>query len=168
MTQKITAAIALAIVCLLAFGCQTYVNIPPQDKDTANHNPNGKTVRTVMALAVRAALDDGGITRPVQVMFPENTNKLSYAQIISAIGDQAVSPYQEDVSRVEGVVFAKGVRIRGTRAEVDVARPVGDGVDQLVTVYLTWKPLSSWHADRVHTWRGVAIDESAASASPKP
>jgi len=168
MTRILTSIVVLVLIGLLSTGCQTYVNIPPQEKDTANHNPNGKTVRTVLALAVRAAIDDAGITGPVQVMFPENTNKLSYAQIISEIGDQAVSPYEEDVSRVIGIVFAKGVRIRGAKGEVDVARPIGDGIDQLVTVYLTWKPLSGWQADSVHTWRGVSIDESAPVTTSNP
>lgn len=165
MTRTLTLSIVLILTGLMSLGCQTYVNIPPQKKDTANHNPNGKAVRTVMVEAVRAALADGGITGPVQVMLPANTNKLTYAQVISAIGDQAVSPFEEDVSGITGVVFAKGVRIRGTQAEVDVARPIGDGIDQLVTVYLTWKPMSGWRADRVHAWRGVPIDESAAATT---
>ncbi len=160
MTQKITTVVALAIICLLALGCQPYVNIPPQEKDTASHNPNGKTVRTVLTKAVRYAIDEAGITEPVQVMLPANTEKLTYAQILNAIGDQAVSPFEEDVPSVVGIVFAKGVRIRGTQAEVDIARPVGNGVDQLITVYLDWRPLNGWEAFRVHVWRGVSIDES--------
>ena len=161
MPRTLTSSIMLTLAVMLSLGCQPYVNIPPQEKDTASHNPNGKAVRTVMVQAIRTALEDGGITGPVQVMLPANTNKLTYTQVVNAIGDQAVSPYAEDVSGVVGVVFAKGVRIRGAQAEVDVARPVGDGIDQLVTVYLSWKPMSGWRADRVHAWRGVLIDESA-------
>ncbi len=168
MTRIITSTVVLTIIPLLTLGCQPYVNIPPQEKDTASHNPNGRTVRTVLALAVQATLDDGGITGPVQIMFPEDTDKLTYAQIISAIGDQAVSPFEEDVTPVVGIVYAKGVRIRAARAEVDVARPAGQGMDQLVTVYLSWKPLSGWHADRVHTWRGVSTVESDTFTTTRP
>ncbi len=160
MTQKITTIVALAIIGLLVFGCQTYVNIPKQDSDTASHDPNGKTVRTVIAKAVRYAIDEAGITEPVQVMLPANTEKLTYANVLETIGDQAVSPFEEDVPDIAGIVFAKGIRIRGTQGEVDIARPVGDGVDQLVTVYLDWQPLKGWEAFRLHVWRGVPVDES--------
>ena len=160
MTQKITSIFAVAIICLLAFGCQTYVNIPPQQNDTASHDSNGKTVRTVLAKAVRYAIDEAGIVDPVQVMLPANTEKITYAHILNTIGDQAVSPFDDEASDVAGIVFAKGVRIRGTQGEVDIARPVGDGVDQLVTVYLDWQPLNGWEAFRVHVWRGVAVDET--------
>jgi hypothetical protein len=163
MTHRITSTAVLVLIGLITLGCQTYVNIPPQARDTANHNPNGKMVRIVMAEAIRATLADGSITGLVQVMLPENTDKLTYAQVINAIGDQAVSPYEEDVSSIVGIVFAKGVRIRGAQAEVDVARPVGEGMDQLVTVYLTWTPMNGWNADSVHVWRGVPIDESVSA-----
>tara|TARA_R110002111_G_scaffold145060_1_gene211515 strand:- start:461 stop:964 length:504 start_codon:yes stop_codon:yes gene_type:complete len=160
MTQKITTVFALAIICLLAFGCQTYVNIPPQQTDQASHDPNGKTVRTVVTKAVRYAIDEAGITEPVQIMLPANTEKLTYANVLQNLGDQAVSPFDEEAQDYVGIVFAKGVRIRGNQGEVDIARPVGDGVDQLVTVYLDWQPLKGWEAFRLHVWRGVPVDES--------
>jgi hypothetical protein len=160
MTQKITSALALTIIGLLAFGCQPYVNIPPQKTDTASHNPNGKTVRVVIAKAVRYAIDEAGITGPVQVMLPADTKSVTYIKVLNAIGEQAVSPDDEDTTGTVGIVFAKGVRIRGAQAEVDIARPIGDGVDQLVTVYLDWRPLNGWEAFRVQVWRGVSVDES--------
>ncbi len=159
MTRILKTIVLPAILCLLAAGCQTYVNIPAQSADAANHDPNGKTVRDVMIVALRAALEDGGITGPVQVMLPAKTNNLTYAHVVNTLGDQAVSPYEEDVAGVEGVVFAKGVRIRGTDGEVDVVRPAGEGHDQLVTVYMTWNTIGGWRADRVHVWRGAAIDQ---------
>jgi len=163
MTKVFTAIITLAILAILAMlatGCQPYVNIPPQGADTASHDPNGKTVRTVMAKAIRYAIDEAEITEPVQVMLPANTEKLTYANVLQTLGDQALSPFEEDVQDVAGIVFAKGVRIRGNLGEVDIARPVGDGVDQLVTVYLDWQPLKGWEAFRLHVWRGVPVDES--------
>jgi len=167
MTQKITTVVALAIICLLAFGCQPYVNIPSQQSDTASHDSNGKTVRTVMTKALRYAIDEAQITDPVQIMLPANTEKLTYANVLENLGDQAVSPFEEDVTDIAGIVFAKGVRIRGYEAEVDIARPVGDGVDQLVTVYLDWQPLKGWEAFRLHVWRGVPVDESQLETQSK-
>jgi len=161
-TKYLIFTLALIFTGLSLPGCQPYVNIPAQEADTASHNANGKVVRTVMVLAIRAALEDAGITEPVQILLPANTNKLSYTQVISALGEQAVSPFEPDVTPPKGVVFAKGVRIRAGQGEVDIARPIGDGVDQLVTVYLTWKPLGGWQSDRVHVWRGVPIDEKGA------
>jgi len=170
MYRTLTLSCMLTLVGLTLLGCQSYVNIPAQDADTANHNPNGATVRKVVVLAIRAALDDAGVDGPVEVMLPANTNKLSYTQIVSALGDQAVSPFDDEAgaSSTKGVVFAKGVRIRAAKAEVDVARPVGDGIDQLVTVYLSWKPLGGWQADRVHVWRGVPVDEQGEASDPAP
>lgn len=159
MHRPLTLTVLLIMACLLTAGCQTYINIPPQEGDAANHDPNGKSAREVMVLAIRAALDDARITGPVQVMLPGHTNKLTYAHVVSAVGDQAISPHEEDVQSVVGVVFAKGVRVRGTRGEVDVIRPIGDGIDQLVTVYMTWRPVSNWSVDSVHAWRGVPIDK---------
>ncbi len=161
MNRTISLSWVLTLACLLAAGCQTYVNIPPQAGDLANHEPNGATVRKILVEAVPAALEDGGIQQPVQVMLPAGMNKLSYNQILTAIGDQAVSPFDEEAqASVDAVVFAKSVRIRGNLAEVDIARPIGDGIDQLVTVYLRWKPLAGWQAQRVHVWRGVPVDEA--------
>ncbi len=159
MNRSIQLTILLTLACLYALGCHPYVNIPKQDADTASHNPNGKTVRTVMIYAIRTAILDGGIDGPVQIMLPEDTSKLTYTYIANAIGDQAVVPDDDAMTAVDGIVFAKGVRIRGNTGEVDIIRPAGDGVDQLVTVYMTWKPVSGWHSDGVRVWRGVPIDD---------
>jgi hypothetical protein len=161
----LTLTLALVLTALAPIGCQTYVNIPPQEADTANHNPNGKVVRKVMVLAIRAALDDGGITEPVQVMLPTDTNLLSHKQIVSALGERATLPFEGDTASSHGVVSVQGVRLRAARGEVDIARPVGDGIDQLVTVYLSWKPLGGWQVDRVHAWRGVPVNEQSAPTS---
>ena len=160
--KNMTVVLSLAALMLSLAACQPYVNIPPQEADTASHDPNGKAVREVLSLAITAAIEDAGITSPVQVMLPPNTNKLTYAAVLDGIGDQAVSPFDDEMSQqTQGVVSAKGVRIRAARAEVDVARPVGDGVNQLVTVYLKWEVLGGWRAQRVHVWRGVPIEEPA-------
>jgi hypothetical protein len=159
MKRSLQLTLLLVLACLFTLGCQTYVNIPRQGADTANHNPNGKTVRKVMIHAIRTALLDGGIVEPVQLMLPEETSMLTYTFIANEIGDQVVLADDEAIATVRGVVFAKGVRIRGNSGEVDIVRPVGDGIDQLVTVYLTWKPVNGWYADSVRVWRGVPIED---------
>lgn len=158
MHRTLTLSMTLILACLTLTSCQTYVNIPKQSADTANHNPNGKTVREVMVYAIHTAMLDGGIDGPVQIMLPEGTSKLTYTYVANAIGDQAVLPDDQAVP-VEGIVFAKGVRIRGNDGEVDIIRPAGDGVDQLITVYMTWKPVGGWHSNSVRVWRGVPIDD---------
>ena len=159
MNRLLQLTVPLTLVCLFALSCQTYVNIPPQTADTANHNPNGKTVREVLIYAIQAALRDGGINGPVQIMLPAGTDKLTYTYIANALGDQVYLPDEEQAETAEAVVFAKTIRIRGNKGEVDVARPAGEGLDQLVTVYLVWKPMGGWQATDVRIWRGVPIDE---------
>jgi len=159
MTRTIQMTVLLALTCLMTLGCQPYVNIPSQAADTASHDPNGKTARGTMIVALRAALDDATITGPVQIMLPEHTTKLTYAHVASELGDQAVLPDEEDVAAVVGVIFAKAVRVRGHEGEVDVVRPIGQGLDQLVTVHVKWRAMGGWGAESVRVWRGVPIQD---------
>ena len=159
MTRSLHLTVLLALACIFTLSCQTYVNIPKQSGDTANHNPNGKTVRKVMVQAIKAALIDGGITGPVQIMLPAKAKSTTYIYVALQVGDQAILPDDDSMTAVEGVVFAKNVRIRGHLGEVDVIRPYGDGIDQLVTVSLKWKAMGGWQATGVRVWRGVPIDD---------
>ncbi len=161
MTRSIQMTVMLALVCLFTLGCQTYVNIPKQTGDAASHDPNGKTVREVLILAVHTALIDGDVKGPVQLMLPENTSSLTYAYIANALGDEVVvaNEKSDQTAVAEGVVLAKGIRIRGHKAEVDIVRPTGGGTDQLVTVYLNWKTIGGWNADMVRVWHGVSIED---------
>ncbi len=159
MSRNLTLFATLTLICLITLGCQPYVNIPKQDADTASHDPNGKTVRQVLVVAIQAAMDDGGIDDPVQIMLPENTTKLTYTHIANTLGEQVVVPDDDTMTAVQGVVFAKGIRIRGNEGEVDIVRPLGDGLDQLVTVSLKWTVPSGWRAQNVRVWRGVPIED---------
>lgn len=159
MNRLFQLTVSLTLVCLFAFGCQTYVNIPPQTADTANHDPNGKTVREVLIYAIQAALRDGGIKGPIQIMLPPGTDKLTHTYVANALGDQVYLPDEEQADTAVAVLFAKAIRIRGNKGEVDIARPAGEGLDQLVTVYMHWKPMGGWQADGVRVWRGVPIEE---------
>ena len=159
MTRKSQPYVLLTLISLIALGCQPYVNIPKQTADTASHDPNGKTVREVMVVALRAAMDDGDIAGPVQLMLPEHTNMLTYTYIANALEGRAIVPDDEAMAAVNGVIFVKGIRIRGNKGEVDIIRPIGDGLDQLVTVRVTFSIPSGWRAKDVRVWRGVPIED---------
>lgn len=154
MTRILQTIVLLAILALLAAGCQPYINIPAQRGDTASHNPNGKTAREVMAVAIRAAIDDAGITEPVQISLPDRAEPITYAAIARAVGDPVVLPDSES-GATGAVVGVRAVRVRGVEGEVDVVRPAGGGHEELVTVHLKWDPVVGWGAERVQTWRGV-------------
>lgn len=160
MRRHITLPVLLTLTGLLMLGCQPYVNIPKQAGDSASHNPDSRTVRDVEVVAVRAAMEQGDVPRPLQLLLPENTSRLTYAAVANALGDiVVVADDDEETPAAQGVIFVKGIRIRANDADVDIVRPTEDGHDQLVTVRLTFTIPSGWHSAGVRVWRGVPIED---------
>lgn len=154
-THRISLRAALALTLLLG-GCNPWVNIPPTAGDAAAHDPNLKTVQEVAIVAARAALADNAPTEQFQVVLPKGTLPVTYDTTLPRISKLATwtpgGPREG-----AGVVEVRQIRIRGSRAEADVVRPMTfsdpDGYQQVVTAYMSWDPVSQWRADRVSVWR---------------
>lgn len=162
-----SSMIALVILGLVGLtGCgHPYVNIPAEPGDAlASNNPNNKSVKQVVALAVQAINDNEPMPGPYTVVMPPETTGLTYASVLSMIGDeQAISPKQAG-DEVLSSLRVSGVRVRASSGQVDVVRVEPGGYKQLMTVYLDHSPFSSWRVLRVRQWRGVAIEPDQARA----
>lgn len=136
-----------------AISCSTtYTNIPPQAGDIAGHNVNSNPVCHVSIEAIRATLSEQPIDRAYTIILPNDTNALTYAKVLSALGDLA----SRDADPSLPIIEIRQIRIRGNKAEVDLLRPanVNDlaGPRQLVTVYLHWDLMANWYPRNLHTW----------------
>ena len=145
-------------LCLIVFlgsviSCSTtYTNIPPQAGDIAGHNVNSNPVCHVSIEAIQATLREQPIDRAYAIILPNNTNALTYATVLSALGDLA----SRDTDHSLPIIEIRQIRIRGNKAEVDLLRPtnVNDLASprQLVTVYLHWALMANWYPRNLHTW----------------
>ncbi|MEX1015204.1 MAG: hypothetical protein WDZ31_00555 [Phycisphaeraceae bacterium] len=150
--MRLWMAAGMTSAALLAGCAPQYVNIPEQAGDVASSNVNATNVRNLEAQALRAVLEDRPVEGPVGITLPQGTDPLTYAAVASAVGDDVLTP-MDDVEPAS-MLTVEQVRIRGTRAEVDVVRPRGTEGRQYVTVYLDRNAFSGWTVDRIRPWQG--------------
>lgn len=152
-------SLMLLTVTLFAAGCggnaPTYINIPAQEGDVAFHDPNGDTVRAVVAEAARGLMLEYAFQTPVAVVLPGDATALSHADVSRRIGNEAVSPFEEGIEPGT-TIEAREVRVRGHRAQVDIVHPGRGGISHLTTVYVDWAPFGGWKSERIRTWQGSA------------
>ena len=158
MTTMRKSTIIMAWAACLA-GCAQYVNIPPQKGDMAYHDPNSKHCRQVMLAALQRVVELRPINESFQIMLPVGTVPATYGLILPQVSEQAMWSSDGRTKDIP-VVAVTQVRIRGRRAEVDVARPAysgeAPGVAQITTAYLQYQALaktSNWYVTRVREWR---------------
>jgi len=147
----------MALAAVLLAGCASYVNIPPMEGDTAFHDPNTKVVRSVMGGALAYVMEQRPIERSYQVILPVGTTPMTYAELLSRLGDNAMWS-SDGVTKDVPIVAVSQVRVRGTSAEVDVVRPTFSNdlkqSGQTVTVSLKYDPMGGWVANHIKEWRG--------------
>ena len=155
MTTRRILAILLACSAGLV-GCTHYVNIPRLEGDLAYHDPNAKAPRMVMHRALEKVLELRPLDEPFQVMLPLGTVPETYAQMLPDLSPHAMWSSDGRTKDVP-IVRVSEVRIRGSRAEVDVVLPIyaGDGpaLAQMVTAHLRYDPVSKWYVVRTQEWR---------------
>lgn len=167
MTLRLIAAL-LILSTLTA--CATYVNIPPQARDVAEHDPNDRKVVEVIALAYEKLLDESPMNERFQVILPKGTTAETYKAVLPRFGKLALWSSDGRAKDVP-VIEVSQVRIRGTHAEVDLIQPVMPtsrrAVPQVATVFLDHDLFSGWYARRVRYWQGAAV-EAALTPDPMP
>ncbi len=145
--------LCIAMVMAVSGGCATYVNIPKQPGDVAQHNINNDNVRSVCIEAIRGMLSGNPITGRYIIVLPQGASVLTYQIIIANLDEWATAELDQPAPIIE----LRQIRIRGNKASVDLIRPA-NALDmaspgQLVTVDLKWEPLSGWGATHLHAWR---------------
>jgi len=165
MIQTLKPIRALAL--LLAIGlqgaaCSSYVHIPGQRGAVARRNPNLKAVGKVEAEALRSVIEKWPIDGVYQIMLPAGTDSPQYIRVVDRLGEQATwsfSPLPPEVP----ILWVRQVRLRGWYAEVDIVRPDNparpDGLKQLVTVTLKFRPVSGWRVSRLRPW-SIGVHET--------
>lgn len=152
MFRLLHLALLAAPLALVACAGPSYVNVPGQAGDLAVNNANSDTVREVTAAAVKGMLLSKEVAAPIALQLPEGATALTHADVARRVGPDVVSPNEEGVEAASRMTIHE-IRVRGTRAQVDVVAPGPGGLDQLTTVYLGWTTSSGWQADRMHSWR---------------
>jgi hypothetical protein len=159
--ERTTVTILLALAILPALGCATYVNLPPHDSDVAIHVPNESNTLAVQGAALRALKQDWPKGQPTQVLPYAGTSQANSHQVAVSAGQPFffASEPASDVPTIE----IRQVRIRGTRAAVDIARPSiptdAQSTLQLITVHLDWSVMTGWQSRRLRVWR-VALQDA--------
>ncbi len=151
---RLTALLAPVLIGIFGFGCALqYTQIPPlEGQRVARDDPNRANVRSVSVLALDAVAEHRGFTGPVRIVLPRYSTAETYRAIIEAMDTEAVPAAELDADAAP-TMEVRQIRLRGSRAELDIiqARP-GDPA-QLVTVHLQHQGLRGWEIERVRPWR---------------
>jgi len=172
-THKRWTDLAAALVILALSGCSTYVNIPPQTGDVAQHNPNTDTVEEISIIAARAVLADNPIKGPFRVVLPKGTLQETYERAVPRISADAVgsAATTQPFEQAGPVIDVRQIRIRGWRASVDVIRPISpanpDAGQQVVTVDLKHDVIAGWGVESMRTWR-TSVDKALLQSPYNP
>ncbi len=147
--------LALLACGLMLTGCTTWVNIPAQRGDMAVHNPNDRTAREVMAMALARVVVDNDQPAPYAIDLPDGAHGSTYQQIIAKLPEGAAP--RDDAAAAVPVYRVKQVQVRGWQGQVDLIPPSTGGSAQLMSVYLK-RDWHGWFATRTHLWRMPVIN----------
>lgn len=186
LTLKYVGLFTIALLALpLLAGCEsTYVNIPAQAGDVADHDPNADNVAAVMALAVSEVAYEmpapgtsiaGSPAQGYRLVLPVGSSYVTYEDVAAA-SDWVLSPkYANRLDTSVPAIEVAQVRIRGWRSEVDVIRPFPplepDKDRQLVTVRMGWSATQGWQVRHVLPWTldvDAALRESRTTFEEAP
>lgn len=145
---RFPVALAVLSVAALLQACAapTYINIPSQRGDTAFHSPNGPSVVAVETAALASIVSEQE-PGPYEFVLPKGTTVEVYSEVANLLGPDAIIPAEDGAGPASDFPMyeARGIRIRGGSAEVDVIRPGTLSDYQLVEVRLEWSPFGGWN-----------------------
>ena len=167
-----TRRLLLLLLAGLVAGCTTYANIPAEPGSVAISDPNDRAIREIEIEALRAVLAEYPVHGTVEVVLPEGTDGLTYAAVLSALDQPAVSPNRAAATQPAepqpgpvATLAVRGVRIRNDNAQVDIDRSGVSGLKQLITVYLKRAPFSEWGVRSIRPWgaiRDISLERTIA------
>lgn len=157
--HRVASVILSVCPLLLLTGCVGYTTYPPADWQTASGDISGPPADELMTESLRHVIDrypPGGVGT-IAINLPEGVHDRAYGVIARRVGPDVVpmAPGLESMP----TYHVTRIWVRGTRAEVDVLRPVGElgpspsgePIIQAVTVQLEGG-LSRWRVMRVRPW----------------
>ena len=111
---------------LSAGGCASWVNIPPEEGDTAIHAVNLPPVPGVMASAVSYAVEQYPAKGTIAVALPAPASERCFAVVLDRVGKRAMA--WGGGKGLRSAYRVLSVRIRGNSASVDVLLPTSVGL----------------------------------------
>ena len=149
--RRTHTAILLLTVCFAAClsGCASYVNIPPQPGDTAIHKPDMIPVPELMTDALVWATARYPVEPPFAVNLPPDTPRVTYNNVVERGTRGRGVPMSADVEHLPTYHIAE-VRIRGTRAQVDIILPRGQKAS--ATTVTLRSTVSGWRMQDARSW----------------
>lgn len=125
--------VAVTLMCAATFvsGCASYVNIPPDDEDTAFHSVNMTPVPRVMEQSLEfAARAYPSRTSSPAVMIPKGANESAIARCVSAVAGTGLSGASawQSAGDSRPAYRVLSVRIRGSNAIVEVLLPPSSAI----------------------------------------
>ncbi|MCA9277770.1 MAG: hypothetical protein H6815_03180 [Phycisphaeraceae bacterium] len=155
-------AVGSAAAMMMCSGCVHYVNWPPVEGQTSFANPNINGVDDIITVSmgwVVSRFPPAGYDGEVALNLPEQMSPTMQEHVAMQASDRTVvlTPEHSHLP----IYHFKSVRTNGTRAEVEVLRPVleagpastGEPLYQGYTLYLR----GSFHDWRVDRWREWSV-----------
>ncbi|MEC9373147.1 MAG: hypothetical protein VYC34_04855 [Planctomycetota bacterium] len=163
----VLAGVAVAgLGLLVAAGCAGYANYPPLRGDTAINNPNVTPMTDIMVSALSWTLERYPPNQPFAVNLPKGMDPDVAGRLLERLEDPNANLMTRETMGLPTFHIAR-VWIRGTKAEVDVQRPIltlqspsGGAAHQTMELTLEggWQ---AWRVSSVKTWAIGAIPTPA-------
>jgi len=161
IARPLVAALTL-LVTLAAVGCSSWTTYPPIENQAgrALTDPALEPVPSLMVRAIEEArsLPDAADAGTGTVVFnlPAITDRRTWTRVRDRLeADGLDARYMEDPT--EPAYHVDMVRSRGDRGQVDVIRPLEDGLHELVTVEFRVWNLPRMEVERVRRWQIPAV-----------
>lgn len=153
-------AAQISTVSLLATatlgGCVGYHSYPPTPEQRARESMGERAPVDVMVRALERVLaihpPQGGAGGAFAVNMPVTTPPDVYATVASRVGGEPVTYTNSNLP----IYHISGVRIRNSKAQVDIVWPAGEGTTRSATVWLEGG-LQPWAVKRVQEWNEGVI-----------
>ncbi len=149
------AAIGGSILASLTLaGCVGYHSYPPTPEQRARESMGERAPVDVMVRALERVL----VLHPpptgadFAVNLPMTISPDRYAMVAQRVGGQPLTPSTANLP----TYHIAGVRVRNSKAWVDIVWPAGNGIDRSTTVWLEGG-LQPWAVQRVQEWNSGVI-----------
>lgn len=148
------AIVATLGLGLSAGGCVGYHSYPPTPEQRARESMGERAPVDVMVRALERVilLHPAPGASGFAVNLPMTIDPDRYAMVAERVGGQPMTPSTASLP----TYHVAGVRVRNSKAWVDVVWPAGEGIDRSTTVWLEGG-LQPWEVTRVQEWNSGVI-----------
>lgn len=153
ITNTLLASVGISAGLGLS-ACVGYHSYPPTPEQRARESMGERAPVDVMVRALERVLvlhppaTEGGFA----INLPMTISPDRYAMVAERVGGQPVTPSTVSLP----TYHVAGVRVRNSKAQVDVVWPAGNGIDRSTTVWLEGG-MQPWAVTRVQEWNSGVI-----------